>query len=319
MLEMIGGNAVCSGMASTIYNLTVDSDLDLPELRRVDGEHIADLVIRQGPVAQPNPADGGSLAAYIAGGPGRLWLNIPSAVRLAITDGHHITYERYPGAEDDELRLFILGSGLGAIMMQRGQILIHGNAIVTGDQRGAIICIGDSGAGKSTTAVAMMRRGLQVLTDDLCPLTDDGTVLPGMPRAKLWQDTAQAFGIDTRPLARIRRADAKFNLPLGSAHCTESQPVRAFYWLAPDDVAEVSVEPVRGAAAFAILRNNVYRPEFLQILGLEEDYLRRLAAIGTRTPVFKIARPKTGFTVDAVVDAILANDEKHRKDDSVRI
>ena len=306
-------------MTSIIFNLYVDSDLNLPELRLIEGECSADIVIRQGRVARPSPADCDTVAAYIDGGPGRLWLNIPHSVRLEITNGRSIIYERYPDADDDEVRLFILGSALGAIMMQRGHILIHGNAIVTEEQAGAIICIGESGAGKSTTAIAMVRRGLQFLTDDVCPMTSDAIVLPGMPRAKLWQDTAQKFGIDTGPLSRIRRADAKFNLPLGPAHCASAQPVRGFYWLVPADVEGVAVEHVRGFEIFPVLRNNVYRPEYLRILGLEEDYLRRLAAIGSRIPVFKVSRPKTGFAVDAVVDAILANDEKHRADASAPI
>lgn len=306
-------------MTSTIYDLQVDSDLDLPELRRVESDRAADIIIRQGRVAAASADVAGTLAAYINGEPMRLWLDMPQAVRLEITDGRCITYDRYPGVEDNEVRLFVLGSGLGAIMMQRGHILIHGNAVVAPNQSGAIICIGDSGAGKSTTAIAMMQRGLQVLTDDVCPLTDDGVVLPGMPRAKLWQNTAHQLGIDTGTLSRIRRADAKFNLPLGDAHCGAAQPVRAFYWLVPADVEAVLVEHVRGFEAFPVLRNNVYRPEYLRCLGLEEDYLRRLAAIGTRFPVFKVSRPRTGFDVDGVVDAILANDENLRMNAPARI
>lgn len=302
-----------------IYNLQVDSDISLPELGLFNSKRAADIFIRQGVVVGPSPADRGTLAEYIKGEHGRLWLNMPHAVRLEITDGRNITYERYLGTEDDEVRLFVLGSGLGAIMMQRGHILIHGNAIVTHEQAGVIICIGDSGAGKSTTSVAMIRRGLQVLTDDVCPITADGVVLPGMPRAKLWEDAARQLGIDTRPLSRVRRADAKFDVPLGSAHCATAQPVRAFYWLVPDDVEGVSVEHVRGLETFPVLRNNVYRPEYLRCLGLEEDYLRRLATLGTRIPVFKVSRPKTGFHIDGVVDAILANDEMHRSETSAPI
>lgn len=295
-------------MASKIYDLHVDSDLDLPELRTAGSGSDADIVIRQGRVAEPVDPDRGALTTYIDGEPGRLWLNMPNSVRLEITGGHRITYERYPGAADDEVRLFLLGSGVGAIMMQRGHVLIHGNAVVIPGREGAVVCIGDSGAGKSTTAVAMMRRGWQVLSDDVCPLTGDDAILPGTGHARLWQDAAQRLGIDTGDLRRTRGEDAKFIVPLGRAHCATSQPVRAFYWLVPDEVDRVSVQRVQGFEAFRVLRNNAYRPEYLRVLGVEAHYLRRLAALGARIPVFRISRPTEGFDVDGLVDAIVANE-----------
>jgi hypothetical protein len=192
--------------------------------------------------------------------------------------------------------------------MQRGQIVIHGNALVTQKTDGAILCIGDSGAGKSTTAIAMTQRGLKILADDVCPLEASGFVLPGMPRAKLWEETAQQLGIDTANLSRIRAADAKYNIVLGEAHCTTRQRVRAFYWLVPDDVSRVTVERIEGAEKFKVLRNNVYRAEYLRLLGIEADYLRRLAHLASETPLFKVLRPVKGFDIDGLLDSILSND-----------
>jgi hypothetical protein len=302
--------------AQSIYGLGVSSDLSLPELRPVldtSRDGAADIVIREGEVAPAYTSEISEWRHYIDGHPDFLWLNIPNAIRMEIRSGNNIVYHRYPGVDDDEVRLFLLGSGLGAILMQRGFAVIHGNAVVPRGQQGAIICIGDSGAGKSTAAVGMMQRGLAILADDVCPIGSDGNVLSGMARAKLWEATAHQLGIDTSKLSRIRSIDAKYNLPLDSAHCTQPQPVRGFYWLVPDEVERVTIEPVLGTERFAVLRKNVYRPEFLKPLGLEIDAMRQLAKIATSAPVFKVLRPKNGFDIDGLLDAILANDDQYSR------
>ena len=295
---------------TSVYGLTVSSDLYLPELQPAHAGSVVDVAIKQGPVPEPAITDPSDIRFYLESGPDYLRLNLPGILRMDIRGGTMLTYYRYPGIEDDEVRLFLLGSGLGAILMQRGFVVIHGNAIIPQGQAGAIMCIGDSGAGKSTTAVAMMQRGHKILADDICPLGADRFVLPGMARAKLWQETASQLGIDTANLSRIRNVDAKFNLPLGDAHCGDRKPIRAFYWLVPDDVDGVTIEEVTGAEKFTILRNNVYRPEYLRPLGLEAGYLTQLVQIAKQTPLFKLLRPTRGFDIDAVLDAILFNDRQ---------
>lgn len=303
--EMAPGSVLAS-----VYGLTMLSDLDLPELQPAEFGATIDVVIEQGPVDEVAVNDPGNVRHYVDGRPDCLRLNIPGIVQMDIQGGTRITCHRQSGVEDDELRLYLLGSGLGAVLMQRGFLVFHGNAIKLQGQEGAIICIGDSGSGKSTTAIAMLMRGHKILADDVCPLDSSGNVLPGMARAKLWQQTALQLGIETTNLSRICRADAKFNVPLGDAHCNEQQWVRAFYWLVPDDVNEVTITEVGGSDKFVVLRNNVYRPEYLRPLGLEIDYLGRISEIATKTPVFKLVRPTVGFDVDAVVEAIVRNDRQ---------
>ena len=192
-----------------------------------------DIVIEAGQVPQLDVTEPRHIRSYIDGHPNHLMLDIPGKLRMRITDGNRLTYSSYPGVAEEELRLFLLGSGMGAILMQRGYIVVHGNAVALEGNTGALMCIGDSGAGKSTTAVAMMQRGLAILADDVCPLDDDAMAIPGMPRAKLWEDTAKRLGIDTAKLDRLRAGDAKFNLPLEAAHCDVPQRIRAFFWLVP--------------------------------------------------------------------------------------
>ncbi len=287
-----------------VYGLSIASDLDLPELHAIASDDEPDIQITHGAVPDLAETDPNHIRAYVEGKPGHLLLDIPGKLRMQISGGRSITYSRYPAVPDEELRLFLLGSGMGALLMQRGHIVVHGNAIVMEQLGGAAICIGDSGAGKSTTAIAMMQRGHRILADDVCPLTSEGVALSGMPRAKLWEETAQNLSIDTGPLERLRADDAKFNLPLGAAHCTEPQPARIFFELVPGDIDTVSVTPLDGADKFTVLRNNIYRADYLGPLGLEARYLQSVARIASNTPLFRVARPRAGFGISAVLDAI---------------
>ncbi|MEL6531142.1 MAG: hypothetical protein AAFQ27_14360, partial [Pseudomonadota bacterium] len=275
-----------------------------PELLLAAPDGEADIEIAEGCVPDLAEKDPNHIRAYVEGEPGELRLDIPGKLRMRIANGSRITYSRYPGVEDRELRLFLLGSGMGALLMQRGHMVVHGNAIVLDAMDGAAICVGDSGAGKSTTAIAMMQRGFPILADDVCPITTDGLALSGMPRAKLWQSTADNLRIDTSSLEQLRADDAKFNLPLGSAHCPQGRKARAFFALVPEEVETVSVTPLSGTASFLALRNNIYRADYLRPLGLEAEYLKQVATLAAETPFFRISRPANGFDIDAVLDAI---------------
>lgn len=289
----------------TIYGLTVDCDIDLIELREAEPLADPDIVIREGNVPQVWEIDKPDfLRAYLDGEPGHLWTRIPDTIRMSIRDGRSITYAIEPESRQDEARLFLMGSGMGAILMQRGHVVVHGNAITLPNRNTAIVCIGDSGAGKSTTAIAMMQRGYSILADDICPIDAAGMISPGMPRAKLWDETAANLAIETAGLRQVRDGDAKFNLPLGQRHCSEPRRIYTFVWLVPDDVNEVSCTEVTGVEKFAVLRNNVYRHEYLLPLGLESEYLTRVAQIAAQTKVFKVVRPKAGFDIDPLLDTI---------------
>ena len=54
---------------------------------------------------------------------------------------------------------------MGAILMQRRLLPLHGSAIAINGKAYAIV--GDSGAGKSTLASAFLNKGYQLISDDV--------------------------------------------------------------------------------------------------------------------------------------------------------
>jgi hypothetical protein len=174
-----------------------------------------------------------------------------------------------PGIDAASVRVFLLGSVLGAVMFQRGFLVLHGNAIDVGGR--AMVCLGPSGAGKSTLAAAMALRGYPVLADDVVPVDADCAAVPGFPRIKLWLDTAERLDIATGGLDRIRPGLEKFNLPLRSAFRDMPLPIRWIYLLHPANADAITVTPVAGQNLFKPLQANTYRRRFMEGMSLHPN------------------------------------------------
>lgn len=289
------------------YGLRIDSELDLPELQQAppDSGGEPEVRIRLGAVKPDGLADARQLGPYLWAGPRQFWLQVPAVARFLVSDGSEILVDPEPGIDEESLRVFLLGSAFGALLFQRGLLVLHGNAIQIGDQ--AMVCVGHSGAGKSTLAAAFLQRGYRILADDVVPVDAQCRALPGFPRIKLWQDTASRMQIDTAGLQRIRPEMEKFNFPVMAQFADRALPVRWVYILRGENQPDIRFEPVDGMNRFLPLRANTYRVSFLKGMGLNGEHLRLIGQLAARIRLVRITRPDHGFELDALVDRILAD------------
>lgn len=288
----------------TGYGLRVDSELALPDLgSELSGPAAtgpADVVIRCGPVAAPGP-DAAVLPLGMWADGDRIGLDVPDVGRYCATAGREITVDPLPGVADDVVRLFLLGTAFGALMIQRGHLVLHGNAFRVGDA--CAVVLGHSGAGKSTLAAEMHRRGHDVLSDDVVPIDDAGRALPGWPRLKLWQDALDRIGLHDHDLRPVRDAYDKYHLPLDDRPPLPPLPVRWLYVLDRHD-GPLQVTPINGAAVFTTLHEHSYRNELL-VGEHRRTHLARSAALAATTRLARVDRPRGIDSVVASADAIL--------------
>ena len=98
-----------------------------------------------------------------------------------------------------DVLLYLLGPVLGAVLRQRGVICLHGSVVSWEGQ--AAVLLGSKGAGKSTTATALLEHGCAMLADDVAVITEvDGAfwVQPGYPGVRLRPDpAAHLFGSES--------------------------------------------------------------------------------------------------------------------------
>ena len=293
-------------MEYTSYGLNIRSEIALPELRtctHAPGD--TDVQIRMGRVSGDGLENGKQLGPFLWVTPEALWLEVPKVARFMVRDGREIVIHPMPGIDEDSIRVFLLGSAFGALLFQRGFLVLHGNAIRIGDQ--CMICVGPSGAGKSTLAAGFMRRGHEILADDVVPLDAECRAVPGFPRLKLWRDTVEHLDIDAEPLKRIRPQTEKFNYPLIQQFAGHPLPVRWVYILGTHTEPDTLFEPISGMDRFQPLHNNTYRVRFLQGMALKGEHLKLCGQLAGRVRLARITRPMHGFDLDALMDRILTD------------
>ena len=278
--------------------------LSIPELPAAD--RYADLaspdrsirILEEDPLSWPQLTPGAHDTPFLQMGRGDLRLTVQSIGCFRIHRGKQIAWQRAGQCvSNQDLRTFLLGSAVGALLIQRGMLVLHGNALERDGQ--AIVCLGHSGAGKSTLAYALMHQGWHLLADDLVAITPEGRVLPGIPRLTLWHDAVKAFGLDPDALPPIRQGMQKYLL-LGEAieRAERPCPLKALYLIRqqrrdsndPDDshISRIS----RQQQAALCLRNQAFRPRFVRGLAQEGANFIALAKLQQTVPLASLPMPQ---------------------------
>ncbi|OIO54977.1 MAG: hypothetical protein COX57_01120 [Alphaproteobacteria bacterium CG_4_10_14_0_2_um_filter_63_37] len=275
-----------------LYGLTLESVIPLPEAPEIAADGAADVCIVRGQASEALLPESSRLTPNLKIAADAVWLRVPQVGSFLAQGGNRVVIDAEPGADEDTLRLFLLGSMLGAILLQRGFLVLHGNAVALDGQ--ALLCLGRSGAGKSTLAAAFMKRGHPVLADDVVPVCADGNAIPGIPRIKLWQEAADDLAIDTSGLQRIGRDFEKYHLPLAHAQPLAPMPVRWVYILIPHDGHDLRFEAIEGRNRFLPLSRNLYRRRFGSAMGRHEAQLAQIGLLAGRIRLCRILRPAGG-------------------------
>jgi hypothetical protein len=249
----------------------------------------------QWPQLPPGPHD----TPFLKMGRRDLRLTVEGIGQFRIHDGVRIAWHRQ-GEEvsDQDLRTFLLGSAVGALLIQQGMLVLHGNALEKGGR--AIVCLGYSGAGKSTLAYALMQQGWRLLADDLVAITPEGLVLPGIPRIKLWHDAATAFGLDPASLTPICQGMQKYVLTGDAVHrASKAVPLVALYLIHQrphDDIEKEGSRITRitsQKSGALMMRNQAFRPLFVRGLGQEGQNFLALARLQRSVPLATLPLPAT--------------------------
>ena len=293
------------------FQLNIQSAIKLPELLTVvsvnnlDVDMTPNIQINIGSVSKAGLLEVAAAGAFYQSNAHELWLDVPNVARYLIGHGDCITIDPYAQADEDSLRVFLLGSCMGALLMQRDLFLLHANAIKMGDA--CVSFSGNSGAGKSTLSAAFMNRGYSVLADDVCAINQAGHVIPSFPQVKLWEDSSQKLEIETDTLRRIRPNLEKFSVPLQEQFYTKNLPLKVLYILNSHNQDSFEFESIEGMHKMLPLKNNTYRHQYLKGLGRTKQHLKHAGGLASQIDVVRITRPRAGFQLETLVDLIQAD------------
>lgn len=294
------------------FGLNVISAIPLPELPMVNGKkgevdifiELADLTELWNEVAEPN--------RFYAVKENSVIFQVPNIAIYLIKNGNRIIVSPLGGSKDDQLRLYVLGTCMGAILLQRKIFPLHGSAIVINDNAYAIV--GESGAGKSTLASAFLNRGYQLLSDDVIPVSvsinNTPIVIPAYPQQKLWQESLDAFGIASNDYRPIFGRETKFVVPVTTQFSNQSYPLAGVFELVKTECNEIIIEPISSLKRLHTLFYHTYRNFLIDRLGLREWHFRMTAIMANKINVYQLQRPTNRFTANDLSSLILNTIDK---------
>src|ERR1700733_4396296 len=128
------------------FGLHIASEIEFPELLPADFSE-ADVSILIGKAPDMLEGEVVKKRAFSITGKDEYLLGIKNICRYYVSHGNRIIAEPAPGIDERSIRLFLLGTAMGALLYQRGYIPLHASAIIK-DGR-LMLFAGNSGAGKS--------------------------------------------------------------------------------------------------------------------------------------------------------------------------
>lgn len=220
-------------------------------------------------------------------------IHIPEIANIGAYNGNSIQIEILGSMNQATIELYLNGSVLGAILLQRNQLAMHGSS-VSYNGKGILFC-GESGSGKSTLTFGLSRESdFEFLTDDITPIQTSDEVIEIeaiSERLKLWTDSLNAFKVDSSELVPVRKDLDKFFFETKSADIRV--PLRYLFFLEISDTSEITIEKMKGAEIIPALLDNVYRCEYLSGLKATElSYFEKHAQIASIVDCYKLSRPK---------------------------
>jgi hypothetical protein len=232
---------------------------------------------------------------------------VPNTAIFYINNGNEILVSPMNDSDEDHIRLYVLGTCMGALLLQRKILPLHGSAIDINGKAFAIV--GDSGAGKSTLASAFLNKGYQLLSDDVIPVSISNqnipTVTPAYPQQKLWQESLNAFGMKSNDYRPIFDRETKFAIPVTTQFATKSLPLAGVFELSKADINNIKISPILNLERLRTLFNHTYRNFLIARLGLLDWHFHKTVNIASQIQFYQIQRPIEGFTADALSSLIL--------------
>jgi len=287
----------------SICNIALESDLCLPELEGAKG-HTPGIRFLMSCTALSDGEDCEWLHTWTLPD-GTPWLTIGRQPRgyllrfqamvdfAVLRDAQEILCYAPSDTPSETIRHLLLDQVLPLVLSWRGQLVVHGSAVLTPE--GTVAFVGDSGSGKSTLASSFSGDGMAVLTDDCLLLEEDEgrlTAIPSYPGVRLWPDAAlNIFRGEPRPWTEVAHYTGKKRLAAnaGIRFCTwPTELLRVYFLSAPKDNATLRVEPLTPRETMLELVKYSYLIDASDRLRLRQDF-ERLGRFAVKPCFYRLA------------------------------
>ena len=321
----------CIGLFTySAFNLSLHSNIAIPGLVPISAGRRADVTIHASISAESVGRVGASEHQEVwntsthrdaAGVPVRRIFRLADFFRIDYCDGVQFWVDRdgreiwtcWPDTLSiNDMATYLLGPILGMVLRLRGVTCLHASAVGLSDTE-AVAFVGPAGAGKSTLAALMVRRGHAALSDDVVGVIETKgvpVVLPAYPHLCIWPDSAKLIYGDNAELPRFIPNWEKRRLSLGRGELRfNNRTLRLGKIYVLGDRCEGSsprFDEISPRAALIELVKNTYAPYMLD-LPMRAVEFESLARLLTLVPVSRLRVPERLAGSEELCKAIMAN------------
>lgn len=289
------------------FGIRIDSEIMLPDLLPADSGEAEVCICYGDDIYQfdKHNTDQDRLVVYDE----TVILYILNTAAYGIINCEKIVVQLHEQADMRDVRLYLIGTVMGVLLMQRGRLPIHGSLVVV-DGYGQIFA-GAPGAGKSTMAAALYKQGYAVLADDMFTISCDenGAIWaqPGYSRQKLCEDSAEMLGFDTSELERLSGDWNKCAVSVTEGFSNSPVRISAFYEIVKTSCDEVSIMPLTGMGKLVTIMENVYGASLLSYFKQSAAIFKKCADFSKQVPAFRIKRPENGMSLQQQLELVLGH------------
>jgi hypothetical protein len=285
------------------FGLKILSDIEFPELMPSDFRE-EDINISLGQIAPVNYQDKTANEKTTRSIKESFYMDIPEVARYLTTLGKSILVEPYFNSAESSIRLFLLSNAMAALLVQRNKILLHSSAIIYKNE--LILFMGESGAGKSSIAAELSKRGYTIFSDDICVLEpvlkDDKSVyaIASYPMMKLWDDTINALDdVQFEKSHKLRPMADKYGHFFHESFEKKAYPIKKIFILNPNmDSIDYSAKKVSGLDAFELVGKNTYRSQFIMEYDLQKLHMESISGLIHRSEIQILSRHREKSNIE---------------------
>lgn len=289
-----------------VYGLNIRSEIQIEEFIKLDSieeNNVVNIIYGKMSEEIKNDISKGSKIKLTKN---KIWFHIDNVATYCITNGNKVEVEVCKNADMQLMKVYVICSCLGFIMLQREMVAIHGGVIEMDDK--AVIFTGDRGAGKSTLTTALRERGYKFISDDVAGIKIDKVpyVMPGFPYQKLCESAMDKFGYDKEKCTSFMSdKEVKYIVPAKEEFVGEKRELIAVVKLTVGDVEEATIKELTGSEKLNNIIENIYRGEYIKYLGgMNPKYFKQCLDIAKNIRFYTVIRPINGFTVDDQIKLI---------------
>jgi len=280
------------------YALNIKSEIEFHEFQKSENSKDIDLNISIGETPSELKGEGVVSKVRYQTGHNEVLYHLKGAGKIYVTGGNQIVVQPVKNPDWEHLKNHVRARGIAAALHQRKHAILHGSAICKDGK--AILFIGRSGAGKSTSLASFIKKGYDYIADDLCLIKVDENgvcrIFPAYPKLRLWGDSIKLVqaGDQLKKGERVREDIDKYFMISETEFIEDALPISNIYILGAHQENNFKINSPENIEKLNSLMQNSFAKGHLEGLGGYNEQFRIYGHLIKQASIKTILRPLRG-------------------------